>query len=296
MKSNFPTESTIRQYLLGQLDSQAALESSLSQQMLFDDELSETVDLIEEELIEDYLDNTLSAEDRKAAEEYFLRPPERREKLLLARRLRNHFDTKPATLAKKTLGDPHKPGSKATDGVTDPVLLAGGHSHFRTWCELGMMVLILAGFLYFLHVRNNLQSQLATIQKNETRLANELTQEREHSAGLTKQLQEVRPPVVALTFFHSVFRDNGGTPIEIKPWTERIKVIIDLPGSSSRTYDVRLQSQSGQELWTNAGIAGSAGNLSFDMPAQKISATGKYCLAVSSRPEPYCFHARVIRN
>src|SRR2546423_822923 len=111
-----PAESVIRQYLLGRLDDQDKLESSLSEQMLFDEELSETVDSIEDELIEDYLDGALNDADRKAAEEYFLRPPERKEKLRFARLLRSRFEKKQAAVTKKTLDVAHEPVRKLTNG------------------------------------------------------------------------------------------------------------------------------------------------------------------------------------
>ena len=297
MKTNFPTESMIRQYLLGRLDDQDQLESSLSEQMLFDEELSETVDSIEDELIEDYLDGALNDEDRKAAEEYFLRPPERKEKLRFARLLRNRFEKKHAAVAKKTLDVAHEPVRKLTNGGSGSWLALHWLSHRRTYCELAVLILLsVAGLIYVSHVRSDLQSQIETTRKTETQLAAELVQEREHSASLAKQLQEARPPVV-LSFLGPLFRDNPGTQvIEIRPWTERIKVSIDLQSASSRDYDVRLENRSKQTLWAQAHLARSSNGLFFEMPAQSIPTTGVYCLVVSSRPEPYCFQARVIKN
>lgn len=101
MKSNFPSRDTIRQYLLGRLDSQSDLETRLSELMLFNDELWEIVDSIEDEIIEDYLDRAVSVSDQAAIEEYFLRPAERREKLQFARLLRSRFGTTSNTVAKK---------------------------------------------------------------------------------------------------------------------------------------------------------------------------------------------------
>ena len=103
MKNDFPSENTIRQYLLGRLDHQEEFESSLSEQMLFNEELSEIVDSIEDEIIEDYLDGNLSREDRRAADTYFLRPRQRQEKLHLARLLRQHFEAKQALVKRLSL-------------------------------------------------------------------------------------------------------------------------------------------------------------------------------------------------
>jgi hypothetical protein len=87
MNNPFPTEDTIRQYLFGRLDDQQDLERKLSEQIFLDDELSEVVDSIEDEIIEDYLDDRVNIADRVAIENYFMRTAERKEKLEVARLL-----------------------------------------------------------------------------------------------------------------------------------------------------------------------------------------------------------------
>src|SRR5690349_15589719 len=92
MKSNLPERSLVREYLLGRLDNNKELEEQLSHDILFNDDLSEMVESIEEEIIEDFLDGTLEPADKDALNKYFLRPPERKEKLRFARLLRHHFE------------------------------------------------------------------------------------------------------------------------------------------------------------------------------------------------------------
>src|SRR5215467_6703506 len=92
MKSNLPDPSLIREYLLGRLDNEKELEGQLSHDIFSNDELAEMVESIEEEIIEDFLDGTLDAADKEAVNTYFLRPPERREKLRFAKLLKNHFE------------------------------------------------------------------------------------------------------------------------------------------------------------------------------------------------------------
>ena len=92
MKSNLPDRSLIREYLLGRLDNEKELEEQLSHDIFSNDELSEMVESIEEEIIEDFLDGTLDSADKDAVNTYFLRPPERKEKVRFARLLRNHFE------------------------------------------------------------------------------------------------------------------------------------------------------------------------------------------------------------
>src|SRR5580765_4075607 len=91
MKSNLPDRSLVRQYLLGRLDRNKELEDQLSNDILFNDELSEMVESIEDEIIDDCLDGTLDSADKDAVDGYFLRPPERKEKLRFAQLLRHHL-------------------------------------------------------------------------------------------------------------------------------------------------------------------------------------------------------------
>ena len=79
------TDANIREYLLGRLDSDAELVESIDEQILTDPEFSISVDVIEDEIIEEYLEGSLNSEDTRAVERHFLRPPERQRKLKTAR-------------------------------------------------------------------------------------------------------------------------------------------------------------------------------------------------------------------
>ena len=70
----------LRQYLLGRLDDQTELEDDLSNSIVLNDEMTDIVDSVEDEIIEEYLEGSLSSADREAVEQYFLQPPHRKEK------------------------------------------------------------------------------------------------------------------------------------------------------------------------------------------------------------------------
>jgi hypothetical protein len=82
----------VREYLLGSLDDKKELEEQLSREICVNDDLSEMVESIEEEIIEDFLDGALDPAGKVAVDGYFLRPPERKEKLRFARILRHHLE------------------------------------------------------------------------------------------------------------------------------------------------------------------------------------------------------------
>jgi hypothetical protein len=293
MNRSFPSESTIRQYLLGRLDDQDELEKSLSEQMLLDDELSEIVDSIEDEIIEDYLDGRLNAADNQAVDGYFLRPAERKDKLQFARLLRDHSETRRGVVAERNTGIPAELVPKITSGRTSVGLIAHWRSHFGTYCGVAALVLVsVSSLIYIARLRQGLQSQIEANHTDRTRLERELAQERELSASLTGQLQRLQPPVAMLTILPAFRGGAGASSVEIRPWTQRIGVGIALQGTSAGEYDVRLKTKAGKLIWSQAKLSASGGGLRFELPVQGIT-TGAYCFIVSSRPEPYCFHAKV---
>jgi CHAT domain-containing protein len=83
----------IRQYLLGApLD--ASQQRSLEERLLTEDDYCEEMDIAEDELIEQYLSNELSASERASFEQAFLNTVERRQKFSVARALNRYAETK----------------------------------------------------------------------------------------------------------------------------------------------------------------------------------------------------------
>jgi hypothetical protein len=86
MTKVFPNTSLIVRYLLGRLpdDEQTGFE----EQLLESEPLFEALKEVESELIDEYVGDTLSADDRRRFELYFLTQPERRSRVEFARALR----------------------------------------------------------------------------------------------------------------------------------------------------------------------------------------------------------------
>jgi CHAT domain-containing protein len=76
----------LRKYLLGQLSEEE--EERVELRLLADADYSEEFGIVENELVDRYAEGSLSAEEREQFEAYFLRAPERREKLAFASALR----------------------------------------------------------------------------------------------------------------------------------------------------------------------------------------------------------------
>src|SRR5215470_12538391 len=172
----FPETTIIRQYLLGQLRERQQLEESLSEEMLFNDELSEIVDSVEDEMIEEYLDGSMNVLDKRSFEHFFLRPQERRKKLEFAQLLREHFgnDQDPVVPARYFEGRLEHDGRQLL--VTPIPAPSFWHQNARTLMEISaLLVLSALSLLYFMMMKG----KIAESASNKAKLQNELTQERE---------------------------------------------------------------------------------------------------------------------
>ena len=90
MESTEKHISYLKRYLLGDIAEDQARD--IGERMLIEDEYVDQVDRSEDELIEDYLDDSLSSEDRARFENHFLNAPEHRERLRFAEALRKHVE------------------------------------------------------------------------------------------------------------------------------------------------------------------------------------------------------------
>src|SRR5262249_31605802 len=95
-KKSIIDRNLVREYLLGRLDEQTEIEGRISDNIFLNDEMTDVVDSVEDEIIEEYLEGSLAPADKLAVDQYFLQAPERKEKLRFARLLKRHFETQPA--------------------------------------------------------------------------------------------------------------------------------------------------------------------------------------------------------
>ena len=86
MLTNEKALEEVRLWLLGLLPEQDS--RSLEERLITDSGLYEEVFIVEEELIDDYIADRLSADERKAFESYFMNSPERQEQFRIANALR----------------------------------------------------------------------------------------------------------------------------------------------------------------------------------------------------------------
>ena len=78
-------QGNIKKYLLGQLAGADLAE--IERRLLTDDEFYEEVQIMEDELVDEYVNSELSADERRLFEKNFLADPESRSKLRLGREI-----------------------------------------------------------------------------------------------------------------------------------------------------------------------------------------------------------------
>jgi hypothetical protein len=294
MKSNLPDPALVREYLLGRLDNKKEIEEQLSQDILSNDELSEMIESIEEEIIEKLLDGTLDPADKDAVDGYFLQPPERKEQVRFARLLRHHVEQR-QDLVDARIGTSRSANANIIREGLDYRSTNPWRFHFRTNGQFAALVLL--GVLGLIYVSG--------VRKHQARLEGQLAQERQRSVTLVKEAQLLQASMVPLTLVSDRSRgDSTQIPnIEIKPSTQRIAVEIALQGGSSGPFDVLLEAQ-GQNgpIWAARLLplisASGDARLVFDLSVQGIESK-VYSFVVSSplpgsgRPKYYDFRVNL---
>ena len=86
-------ENDVRRYLLKQLSE--AEQQTLELRLLSDEEFAEELEIVEDELIDLYIADELSPDERASFEETFLVHPERQRKLEAGQALKRYFGTLP---------------------------------------------------------------------------------------------------------------------------------------------------------------------------------------------------------
>lgn len=81
-------EKLLRRYLLGQLTE--AEQEDLEQRLFSDEELFDLLNAMEDDLTDEYVNNSLSGHDRERVESHFLRAPERKQKVKISQAMQKY--------------------------------------------------------------------------------------------------------------------------------------------------------------------------------------------------------------
>lgn len=268
MQANFSDEKLVREYLLGFLPGEE--RERIERRFLADSEFESFVNLVEDEIIDEYLDDAgdLTEGDRRAIEDHFLRPPERQRKLAFARMLRSRLQSKEDDAGIRPLVPPP---------LRPPLFSAGASAAL-----LALVIITAGSALYIVVLRRNLQIEVAKQGALQTDLAKK--QERIESLEERVRATQSGTELLAVDLNAAASRGASDEPrITLHPetrWIEARIPLVDEPAPYSvaiRTaQDVEVLSIHGLKPETSHG----GSQLAFPIPAQLLP-PGEYTATLS---------------
>jgi anti-sigma factor RsiW len=279
MLGNRRSEKAMKQFLLGTAPEQdsRALEDLYFQDAEIFDRLLE----IDDALLDGYLDDTLTSDERHAFERSLETHPGRRQRLLLVRNLA-------AKASKESVAVPRSlPRVELPTGV---VQSWSGMGAWRWGLAAALLVLAVSGGWLIREVMR-LQGDLqqaggtqAALRRDASTLREELTRERERAAQLAAgdgvaggggQVTPAMTGIVALTLTPGLRREGSLPTVMVSPQTLLVRVELLLTTAQFRRYRAVLETAAGGERWTQTDLAptriGSRDAIRIDIPASILS-------------------------
>lgn len=255
MRERSADEIQLREYLLGNIPEENCEE--IEAKLLTDAEFEKLADLIEEDIIEDYLDGSLSSREKEAVESRFLRPPERKRKLWFIRLLRSH--------ASPESREPRR---------WFPFLL----SNWQMKAGIAAMVLLsLSLGIYNIALRRDLQSQQDSLERAQKQ--NEELQQK--LSALHKS-----NTYVELSLVSGAVRGKGDIP-EVRFDADRTGLQIHvLPIGKASSYQASIDQSDGTQIWSGNDLKIAESGLEVVIPVARTLPPGHYFLIVSPSYDP----------
>lgn len=257
-------EALLRKYLLGTLSEPKSDEIDL--ELFTNDDFAKTAEVIEDEIVDDYLDGTLSRQDRLAAEHHFFQAPEHRSKLWFARLLRSHLQHQEQPVIK-------------------PVPIPWFQRPAFSWAMSLATVSLLAAVVGLGVYTANL-SRLLQHEKDDRQMAQaDLDRERNRLGKVEAQLLLLQQqaggnhpttPDQPMAFNLMESERGPGVP----ELNQNVEIHIALVHRVLSSYQATLQSDAdNKKIWSQTGLKPTGRQLIFTVP-RTILTPGKYSLVV----------------
>lgn len=245
-----PTEEVkegIRRYLLGQLPDGAREE--IERDLMAKEEVFAELLIIEDELTDEYISESLSPDERANFETHFLAAPERQDNLLFARALNRYVTTHPS-----------EHGDIARSPVPEPL---AGQTRLVRWAAVVVLLAILAGALWFFFPRQPSSRTFAAL----TLAASPNTRDEGVQAPKVKLplgnetlrifLRLPNPPPMAVGYRVQLLDDNGEFRSPGITRQDAQSVVLEIPGTQLRRGQYALNLFAIKADGTEQRIAGS---------------------------------------
>jgi hypothetical protein len=258
LMSQTAEEKQICQYLLGKLAGNE--QRQIEEQLMTRDDLFQQLQVLEDELIDDYLHNTLSKSERENFEKTFLSSPERRQKLQFARALRSYVAAANEGIQREQSKSSLWQNWWAALRTPMPVL------------QYGFPLVLLAALVGGLRMSSTIQrlstevaqvrTERGSLQEREQQLQQQLEAQRQRNVELAQQLaptssQSQKLPeaplstLAQLVLTPGLVRDSSGSPkrLTVSPEIRQVELRLALGDYKYESYRVLLQDGEGSEIY-----------------------------------------------
>jgi len=229
------------------------------------------VELIEDEILEDYLDGNLRNNEKLAVEQHFLRPPERQRKLWFIRLLRGHLSKE----------ERHQRRSR---WFPPPYL----QIHWKTFGGFAALLFI-SIFLgtYAIQLRLELQAQKDSSEKESreiTRLQQEITALR--NTGTTSQ-SDTKERYLAVNLVPGNRGDTSANEdIRFDSGQRGLEIHVPSIQKSIHSYKAVLQNAGEEPLWSSTDVKPDESGREVVIKIPGTLPPGSYSLVLSSNATP----------
>jgi hypothetical protein len=286
MKLDASSNLLIRRYLLSSVSEEE--REQVETRLMTDDDFFEQINLVEDELVEQYLDHELSAPDRARFEDTFLCAPERQHKLRFTKALRFHA----ANAAKqKTLQL-----ERAIHPWYEPFfgLFKISHPGLAYSFSLAFVLLLVAASSSLIIQMHGFKAQISGLQAQQQQRETELSRlrdlsEKEHAradqlASLFQEQEKRDPAQSWFTVTAGAQRSaQFSKPLEIPKGAILVNLSLDLAKNWKETYRAVLSSGGGKEILTRDNLKAAVSDkeiiIMFSVPATDLP-SGHYIITL----------------
>jgi hypothetical protein len=268
MASHSADLALIRRYLLRDLDE--ADEARLDERVLSDQSFFEVVELVEDDIVDEYVRGETPPAARRGVEA-FLSTPERQRHVNLTQALARE---------RQRLDASTSPGATR---IVASVGHAAGPPHWTRWALLAaaasLMITASASVYFGVQARRLRAELIAAIEPQSEQLR-----------ALDRRVSELSAPPLALSFLlipDISERSSSGPPLvlEVPAGANRLALQLDLaPSRLPSRYDVSIRRVGGPQVWGESGLdvpGGPNAHLTVTVPAAVVR-PDDYVVSVSA--------------
>jgi hypothetical protein len=284
MKSNGNDERVLKRYLLGELTDER--QERLEERLMTDNAYFEELQMVEDDLVDEYVREDLSSREKDRFDHHFLCTPERQRKLRFANALRSYIES---------AGAPESAERERREKVPSPFWqwfgapLRAPASALRTSMAAALLLLVFGGMWLLVgnwRLQNRLNDALgeqALLQEKEQDLLRQVAAERTRGEELTEDLQREQslresleqniaflrartsagapevaspPPTVAsFLLTPGLLRGMGDMDRVVLPTgADLIQLHLDLGVDDYESYRITLHEAEGDEIMSQAKL------------------------------------------